>query len=393
MKIPTLYRHFSNSLEVGRSARLLETIRGHGELLKTTLYDFASQFSYNPAYVDKVLIPRYVDWGLIIDDINSVDILVESQKDVLSKCGDYWWKNKTDESRDYLAIKLILETSKIPQDEEKLKDDIYVKYERDVVEDVILTLETLNQFNPYELDGKIYRYNPDVFGDNIEDLAKFLSSVPEKGLDAIGDAYGKVFEYQGYPYKQLRNELSDVGLSENLTPLVVSGVFNPCDVTISHNNYRFLFTGDVLSSKSKHIDDFHTVKETVSHFRHAEQYARYKLTSVDVFLSALLRDGEAGRATPIQTDYMPLIQKGIIQIAQLGTSQKYRMYLVEGKRDIIEQTLDIISSGTKLEPLPVSRSIRTELERLKSPPETRATMNKSKLNELTTKLMKTLHKM
>ena len=54
VKIPTLYRHFSNSLEVGRSARLLETIRGHGELLKTTLYDFASQFSYNPEYVDKV---------------------------------------------------------------------------------------------------------------------------------------------------------------------------------------------------------------------------------------------------------------------------------------------------------------------------------------------------
>ncbi len=96
VKMPTLYRHFSNSLEVGRSARLLETIRGHGELLKTTLYDFASQFSYNPEYVDKVLIPRYVDWGLIVDDINSVDILVESQKDVLSKCGDYWWKNKTD---------------------------------------------------------------------------------------------------------------------------------------------------------------------------------------------------------------------------------------------------------------------------------------------------------
>ena len=98
LKIPTLYKHFSNSLDVGRSARLLETIRGHGDLSKTMLYDYASQFGYNPEYVNKILIPRYVDWGLIIEDYNSIDIKVKTQKDILAKCGDYWCKNKIDYS-------------------------------------------------------------------------------------------------------------------------------------------------------------------------------------------------------------------------------------------------------------------------------------------------------
>jgi hypothetical protein len=78
LKIPTLYKHFSNSLEVGRSARLLETIRGHGDISKPMLHDYASQFGYNPEYVDKILIPRYVDWGLIIEDDKSIDIKVLS---------------------------------------------------------------------------------------------------------------------------------------------------------------------------------------------------------------------------------------------------------------------------------------------------------------------------
>lgn len=393
LKIPTLYKHFSNSLEVGRSARLLETIRGYGELSKPMLYDYASQFGYNPEYVNKILIPRYEDWGLITNDDKSIDIKVKTQKDILTKCGDSWLKNKIDESRDSLAIELILETSKIPRDEEKLKENIYARYDNDVVVETTLTLETLNQFNSYKIGDKTFRYNPDVFGDNIQNIGKFITTIPDKDINTIGDAYSEVFQYQGYPNRNLVNKFSNADSGVNLMSLLVSGVFNPCDVTIGHNNHRFLFTGDVLSSKSKHCDDFHTIKETVCHFRYAEHYAEYHLWSLEKFLGALLRDGEAGRASPIQTDYIPLITKGIIQIAPLGTSQKYRMYLVDGKKDILEQTLDIISSGTKLETLPKSRSIQTELERLKSPPEARASIDHVKLSDLTKKLMTSLQKM
>lgn len=144
LKAPALYRFFSNSLEVGRSARLLETIRGHDNLSKTTLYDYASQFSYGPQYIDTVLIPRFEKWGMIETDTETVNVEIDDQKQILTKCGEFWLENRNLESRDNLAIKLICETSKIPQDEDKLKDNIYEKYNAEVVNDTVLILETLN---------------------------------------------------------------------------------------------------------------------------------------------------------------------------------------------------------------------------------------------------------
>ncbi|MFX0137425.1 MAG: hypothetical protein ACFFDN_27545 [Candidatus Hodarchaeota archaeon] len=392
LRVPGLYRFYNTSLVIGRNARLLETIRGQGEIHKERLYDFASQFGYSEEYVEKIIIPKYVDWGFLTDSEETVDVLVTSQEKILSKCADDWIK-KPKNPRDKFIIELLSEISKRPtfksELELKLLSDKY--YNKETRDDSILTLEAIKQLSKIKVEDEELFFNPEIIGDNVDKLPDIFSNYSEKDIKILDQIYDIISKYQGYPISSISQSEVLKGQTGFVESSILSGVLNSCDVTIGSNSYGFLFTGDILSP-GKGDDTFHGIKETVSHFRFAENLANYKLHWLPRFLQVLLKNGEAGKASPIGTDYKLLERKGVIEVKRLGLSDRFRMYLVEGKEDYIEKTLDLISTNVNPIPPLQSSSLRDQLENIKAPPEARTNIDVQKLNELISRFIEKLRR-
>jgi hypothetical protein len=387
LKIPGLYRFFGVSLEVGREARLLETIRGQGEIDKNRLYDFSSEFGYNPDYVETILIPKFVDWGFLVDSEKSIDITINSQRDILGRCGEEWIKKKKD-PRDSAAIKIISALSRRPMHEDELKG-ILKEYDANSAQDSILTLEAIKQISELNIDNQKIYFSPSMVGDNIE-AVKGLFSQKTKGNDIVADSiYEKISEYQGYPMIGLPKAIGSTLPSDLMDSLQICGGLDPCEVSSGRKQQTFLFTGDVFSKEN---DPYHFVKETTSHFRFAEHFANYRLLWLPKFIRSLIENGEAGRASPIGTDYKLLERRGIIEVKPLDVSGKYRMYLIPGKEDVLKKTLDLIETNVKpiipLERLP----LKEQLERIRVPPEARTNIDIKKVNDLVTNFVERLRR-
>jgi hypothetical protein len=386
LRVPGLYRYYNTSLDIGRTARLLETIRGQGKIEKTRLYDFGSQFGYTPDFVEKILIPKFVDRQFITDDVNSIDIIVTKQNEILDRCADDWLKTQKN-PRDKLAIDILDIVSKRPIYEAELKDTINKMQIRDeqLKYDAFLTLEAINQLSSISVDNNKLYFNPEIIGENQSKLPDLYSKLSSNDFQLMDDIYQSINSYQGYPVSSLKqmNELKNNNLIESLT---LCGILNPCNVQIGQKSFGFLFTGDILSS-GKGEDPYHGIKEVTSHFRFAQNYANYKLHWLPRFLECLLRDKEAGRASPIGTDYKLLESRGVIEVKKLAVSSKYRMYLVEGKESYIEKTLDLINTNIKPIPPIGTASLQDQLQNIKVPPEARQNINVDKLNELVSRFM------
>lgn len=392
LKIPGLYRFYRTSLEIGREARLLETIRGQGEMDKNRLYDFSSQFGFSPDYIEAILIPKFVDWDFISNSHENIDINIGSQRDILSKCGKEWQiKNK--DPRDLIAIKTISALSRRPVEEEDLQN-ILKEFDNTEIEDSILTLEAINQTSTLNVgDQKIY-FSPTMVGENTESIKKLFSQTQKGTLQVADTIYENISECQGYP----QIGLTETAINSEITPnliesLELCGILDPCKVSIGGYEQTFLFTGDVFKGGD---DAYHFIKETVSHFRFAEKFAKQKLLWLPKFLNKLIEKGEAGSAAPIGTDYKLLERNGIIEVKPFGVSGKYRMYLNPGKEDVLMKTLDLIETNVKpIIPLKQNLSIKQQLERISVPPEARTNfnvINTEKTNQLIGRFMELLRR-
>lgn len=71
----------------------------------------------------------------------------------------------------------------------------------------------------------------------------------------------------------------------------------------------------------------------------------FRLHSPQVFVEKLLRDGEAGNATPILRDYVLLEKQGIVSVEQRNRG---RGTFVLHKKDIVEKALDVMINGSLL---------------------------------------------
>jgi len=387
LRVPGLYRFYRVSLEVGREARLLETIRGQGEIDKNRLYDFSSEFGYHPDYIERVLIPKFVDWGFVIDSNNTIDITIKSQRDILSRCGEEWI-TKSKDPRDSASIKIIAALSRRPMPEDALKDSLK-EYDPISAQDAILTLEAIKQASALNVDNQKIYFSPAMVGDNIDSVKKLFSETAT-GTDKIADMmYERISEYQGYPFISLPKGIGCNIPLDLVGSLELCGGLDRCEVSTGGKQQTFLFTGDVFSREN---DPYHFVKETTSHFRFAEHFAKYRLFWLPKFLRSLIENGEAGRASPIGTDYELLERKGIIEVKPLGVSGKYRMYLIPGKEDVLMRTLNLIETNVKpIEPLE-RLTLKEQLERIRAPPEARTDIDIKKVNALVASFVERLRK-
>jgi hypothetical protein len=74
---------------------------------------------------------------------------------------------------------------------------------------------------------------------------------------------------------------------------------------------------------------------------YAATFADYKLKSPPTFIRALIRNGEAGDASPIGSDYPMLETAGIIRVVPGSRANRYRLQLLQ--TDVAEEALRILS--------------------------------------------------
>lgn len=390
VRAPGLYRYFGASLEVGRSARLLETIRGLEHLDKTRLYDFASQFGYIPRYVDAEFLPRYQALGLVAVDGDNVSVALGSRQRILEVC-DAEWEGASKDPHDEVSIGLLTSASRRPQKLEDLQPRLEERYGKEAVELSLQTLEATNMIRRVPLGGETFLVNPYTLPLDAQRLRRLVSDLSTEGLAQLDQASDQVWQSQGYPLTALlksgvvNKTVVDAGL--------LSGVLLAADVTTPHTSQTFLFTADALPPIGVDGDAFHLAKQAVAHFRYAQTFPQYRLHRLDRFLEVLITAGEAGRATPIGTDYRALEQLGLIEVRKLGASGKFRMYLVPGKKAILEQVRSLVSSGVSSIPSLTIEPVGEQLKRIRVPPEARANIDPSKLQSLLEKVTDRLRRL
>ena len=103
----------------------------------------------------------------------------------------------------------------------------------------------------------------------------------------------------------------------------------------------FFFTPDLRSrfEREGRGDKFEIIKPGISHFQFANKLAapstgRLSLNP-SVILNRLIRDGYAGDATAIGTDYELLVKKGIVKIEHTSGS-KYKFLLPDSREKIAD---------------------------------------------------------
>ena len=84
------------------------------------------------------------------------------------------------------------------------------------------------------------------------------------------------------------------------------------------------------------------VRQLVGSMVYAATFARFRLHSPDAFLRSLIRNGVAGNASSIGTDYPMLEKAGIVRVVP-GTGTRFQMELLQS--DVAEDALRLLTTG------------------------------------------------
>ena len=84
------------------------------------------------------------------------------------------------------------------------------------------------------------------------------------------------------------------------------------------------------------------VRQLVGSMIYTATFPRYKLRDPSQFVSALIRDGEAGDASPIGTDYPMLETGGIVRVVPGSREGRFKFELLQA--DVAEKALEILRS-------------------------------------------------
>ncbi|MET8312400.1 hypothetical protein [Micromonospora sp. NPDC005173] len=84
------------------------------------------------------------------------------------------------------------------------------------------------------------------------------------------------------------------------------------------------------------------VRQLVGSMIYAATFARFKLTSPDVFLQALINRGVAGDVSSIGTDYPMLEKAGVVKVVAGSSSRRFRLELLQS--DVAEDALKLLST-------------------------------------------------
>ena len=184
-------------------------------------------------------------------------------------------------------------------------------------------------------------YNPNVWtqGDSIATAA--LNAADARATQAIQDLLEELAESPGLPEAKVTSTESRWVEFAVRQGLVQRSVIQ----TTEGGERGFLFT---LHLRGIHFggtagDAWDTSCQLVGSMIYASTYAKNQLHSPDAFLRALIRNGVAGDATSIGTDYPMLEKSGIVRVVP-SSGTRFRLELLQS--DVAESALKLIQSST-----------------------------------------------
>lgn len=186
-----------------------------------------------------------------------------------------------------------------------------------------------------------YLYNEYLWGDRIEDVARFLEQLDVHGrtyltslLRELRGNQGKPMRFMAQVPKQLLRGSEKLGIIDSV-PIVTTEGREEVFCFTPH-----FFGTDVAGSPP--FDVYDQIKLFVASILYGHQFAKIQIKSPVYLVRALLRDGEVGPATPIGTDYPLLEREGIIEVRETSHGW-YKMVLV--KEDVVEKGLRVLEAG------------------------------------------------
>lgn len=183
-------------------------------------------------------------------------------------------------------------------------------------------------------------YNPNVWtqGDGIATAA--LKAADAKATGEIQGLLDELAETPGLP------ETKVTSTEERWIQFAIAqGLVQRAVIQTTEGGERgFLFTphltrdpfGGTAGDASGHV------RQLVGSMVYASTYAKTLLREPDVFLRALIRNGVAGNASSIGTDYPMLEKAGIVRVVP-GTGTRYRLELLQP--DVAESALQLMRSS------------------------------------------------
>ncbi|GAA2455684.1 hypothetical protein GCM10010191_88640 [Actinomadura vinacea] len=188
-------------------------------------------------------------------------------------------------------------------------------------------------------DGMEVVFNPNVWGSDEKVAQAALYAAKARATSEVAALLEEVVAKPGMP------ETAVTATEPKwITFAVAQGLVQRSVIQTSTGEERsFLFTPHLNRSPfgATAGDASGQVRQLVGSMIYAATYAEYKLYNPAAFVSALIRNGEAGDASPIGTDYPMLETAGIVRVVPGTGDGRFRLELLQS--EVAEDALQILS--------------------------------------------------
>lgn len=345
---------------VGKFSKFLNALRTDTHRTRTVSKRYIEKLAningLNP-YVYEDFSEFLEDLGVVeIKSSGRVKIIISSIQDIYSLCGKKWLKETLccEDAIDEYVV-LVLERLYRPTHKKDLTKEFSGNINIEAVIGLLMRLELIR----YSKDLDVY-YSPRFFGSDKKKIGDFLQDHKAVSSEFI-DEMEKIESRQGYPLTVIEPYV----LSE-IKRASIAGILDPVKITVGpKDSVIFLFTPDTGD------DMLALTKETAAHFRFNERFADTKygrLKSAPTFLGKLISQGNAGSATNIAMNYVPLELKGVVATKEGGW--KGYPYMICRKTDVLKQTRELLIHEAPN--IKASESKRSLSDWIKNPTETRS---------------------
>ena len=338
------------ALKAGRFMEFAERIRRRGsELSHNQIIIFANWVGLDENDLRLVVLPTLKQVGvldyLIVDEKISIDEYVGVSASFLNQVASTW-----EALRPSVTERCALESIELATAAPLCESDHYAALEvmgfsaevRATALAALRLIGMVQRVQPSPSDEFII-YNEYVWRNGVVPIARFLASLPTNEREVLTSISTHVMKQPGVSLSQFGSiDPKLISTARKVGFLDVTRV-----VTGRGNETLFTFSSTLESGLPiTSTDVLHERKLFVAHILFGHRNAPYTTGRIQqplVLVKALLREGEVGPATAINSDYPLLESHGIVKVKQ--SSIRGRAYLSLVKPDVVKESLPLLEAA------------------------------------------------